>query len=68
MLLFMPEFCVAIVYTMCFLLKYTVFLCSSLDLALCCAENIVCGFLWIQCVCLCSALDLALCCAENIVC
>ena len=65
-LLFMPVVCVGIVHTMCFLLEYTVCLCSSLDLALCCAENIVCGFLWIQCVCLCSALDLALCCAENI--
>ena len=51
-----------------FSVAISVCLCSSLGLALCCAENIVREFLWIQCVCLCSSLDLALCAAENIVC
>ena len=69
-------FCVA--FQACVLSEYytlyvfsvaiSVCLCSSLGLALCCTENIVREFLWIQCVCLCSSLDLALCAAENIVC
>ena len=48
-----------------FSVAISVCLCSSLGLALCCTENIVREFLWIQCVCLCSSLDLALCCAEK---